>query len=424
MRKSRRWLLLSSLVVILAMVMVSVGTTASKVQIRVSSWDGYLADTWKQVIAEFEKENPNIDVEIGFAEFTTYWQRLMTESLTGTAADVTQNMVGNIIDYAKMKAVKNLAPYVKRDLNMKDYFPVMFDPYYYPLGKTTSPLYAVPFISFDMVMFYNKTIFDKYGVSYPDSATWSWDAFLDAAKKTTKDTNGDGVNEIWGFDANPTHDQIYPWISTAGGRWWDASYKKCMISSPESVNGSQFFFDLISKYKVAPSPANRMQGIVPFMSGQIAMAIDGTWNMEMFRQIKDFGWDIADIPYGKVRGGYSMPGTMAIPATCKHTAEAWKFIKFLIGEKAQVILAQGGYGIPINRAAAATFFDPQKHPAGLKAILNRLGAKNYFWIMNAKASEYRKAYEDEMMLVGLGKKDLKQALDDATVKINKIEAAK
>ena len=52
-------------------------------------------------------------------------------------------------------------------------------------------LYGLPSDFSTIALVYNKDMFDKYGVPYPDD-TWDWDKFLWAAKKFTKDTDGDG----------------------------------------------------------------------------------------------------------------------------------------------------------------------------------------------------------------------------------------
>jgi len=419
MFRSHRWLALIPLCIVFSLLL-TFSASGAKLQLRMSSWDSWQDPCYKILIAEFEKANPDLEIQIEYAEFFKYWQRLMTESLTGTAADITQNMVGVILDYAKMKAVMDLTPLIKKDLKMSDYLPGMFDPYKYPPGKTTARIYGVPFIYFDQVMFYNETLFDEAGIPYPQDSTWQ--SFLDAAKKLTKDTNNDGTPEVWGFDLYPGHDSIYPWISTAGGRFWDKTYKKCQINQPATMEGLQFYVDLILKHKVAPPPGLRMQGINPFMSGRIAMYMDGTWNLGLYQTIKDFKWDIADPPRGKQAGGYGGPGTYAIPSNCKHPKEAWRFLKFLLSKQGQLILGKGGYGIPVQKQAADEFYDRSLPPKHMSVDIAHLGKPGYTWILNNKPMEYRKVFDDTIVEVLLGKKQLKPAMDEAVKQIDTIIA--
>jgi multiple sugar transport system substrate-binding protein len=421
MARTWRLLLLGLLVIILSVILVDSAITSPALTLRLSSWDTPQQELWKKVVAEFEKENPDLKIQLEFADFWAYWQRLMTESMTGTAADITQNMVGTILDYAYKKAVMDLTPFIKRDLNMKDYVPGIFANYQYPMGKKDAPYYGVPFICFNRMLYYNETLFDNYGVVYPQNSTWS--SFLEAAKKLTRDINGDGKIDIWGFDTDPSHDQMLVWIATAGGRFWDDKYEKCLINQPAALKGLQFYVDLVLKHKVAPAPAQRMQGIIPFMSGKIAMVIDGNWVLAPFLTIKEFKWDVANLPRGAREGNIIGPGTFAIPATAKHPEESWRFLKFFLSKKVQIMLGQGGYGIPVHKEAIKEYYDPNMPPKHLPTILANLSKPPSPGTMQShKAMEYRKVFDDALMEVLLGKKPLKQAMDEAAEKIDQVVA--
>ena len=47
-----------------------------------------------------------------------------------------------------------------------------------------------------MIIYYNKKIFDEAGVPYPPTKwteAWTWDEFVNVAKKLTKDKNGNNA---------------------------------------------------------------------------------------------------------------------------------------------------------------------------------------------------------------------------------------
>ena len=72
--------------------------------------------------------------------------------------------------------------------------------------------YAVPKDYDTIALWYNKTLFDEAGISYPDD-TWTWADLKDAAKKLTKD---DGSQ--YGFCAG-LHNQegYYNFVYQNGG---------------------------------------------------------------------------------------------------------------------------------------------------------------------------------------------------------------
>lgn len=70
--------------------------------------------------------------------------------------------------------------------------------------------YAMGAEATPVVLSYNKTLFEQYGVKTPmeyfQEGNWTWDTFRDVALEMTGDTDGDGVNDVYGFG------------------WWDSFY--------------------------------------------------------------------------------------------------------------------------------------------------------------------------------------------------------
>ncbi len=72
-------------------------------------------------------------------------------------------------------------------------------------------MYAFPYAWVTTVLYYNKDMFDKAQLAYPNDK-WTWDDFLSAAKKLTLDTNGDGKTDQWGFWFFGRYAHIEPWL--------------------------------------------------------------------------------------------------------------------------------------------------------------------------------------------------------------------
>jgi multiple sugar transport system substrate-binding protein len=62
-------------------------------------------------------------------------------------------------------------------------------------------LYALPISILTQVMYYNKGIFDKFGVPYPKDGM-TWDKTLELAKKLDREEQG---QQYFGFAASPSH---------------------------------------------------------------------------------------------------------------------------------------------------------------------------------------------------------------------------
>src|SRR5262249_3392264 len=147
------------------------------------------------------------------------------------------------------------------------------------------------------VLYYNKDLFDKAGVKYPDE-TWTWDTLLDAAKELS----GSGQ---FGFNSNSAHTHLDAAIYANGGKVLSDDSNTCLLDNPEPIDTIQWFVDLIQKRKVAPD-ANQARDIglttanAPFSTGKVAMVVDGSWQIANTRDV-GFNWDIALVPGGKVK---------------------------------------------------------------------------------------------------------------------------
>ncbi len=70
---------------------------------------------------------------------------------------------------------------------------------------------------------------------------WTWDLYLEIAHKTTKDTDGDGVNDIWGTGATGWGSEIISndmqYIGEVDGKW------QLTIGSDEGITALQHLYD-------------------------------------------------------------------------------------------------------------------------------------------------------------------------------------
>ncbi len=151
----------------------------------------------KDTVAKFENLNKDIGIKLLHTEHGHYNEKLQTLMVGGTAPDIMYLMDFDLYSYANKNTLLNLQPLVDRDkardLDMSDFFKVLIDTYTYK-----GNIYALPRSWNPFVLYYNKDLFDKSGVSYPDG-TWTWITFLNAAKKLTKDTDQDGFLDEFGF---------------------------------------------------------------------------------------------------------------------------------------------------------------------------------------------------------------------------------
>lgn len=91
-----------------------------------------------------------------------------------------------------------------------------FDPTVLAMFRSGAGIYAFPRGFTPLVVVYNRDLLDRAGIAVP-AADWTWDDFLRAARRLTRDRDGDGRLDQWGvaFDRRPA---IWiPWIWSGGG---------------------------------------------------------------------------------------------------------------------------------------------------------------------------------------------------------------
>jgi len=378
------WIMAGLLLVLGAFGLTACGKKGGNSTIKISSW-GDLQENQILVdlIAQFEKENPKIKVELTRIPFGEYTTKLLTQIAAGSAPDVIFTETNNFVDLYLRNAFEPLNGFIEADkFNTSDYYPQILDRFtadgkVYAIPRDTAPICCV---------YYNKKAFDEAKIAYP-SDDWSWDEFLAAGQKLVqKDATGKVTR--WAFIDDWT--MIEPWIYSAGGNMADDVKKptKWVLAEDAGfVRGVQFRADLMHKYKVMPPPSamSAMGGMGTsdmFVNGTGAMFLSGIWKTPTFRQITAFKWDVAMFPKGSGPTGVRAFGTggsgYGILATSTHKQEAWQLIKYIAGEAGAKRLAATGLAQPAmqNIAAGPEFLDG-KDPQNKKMLLEAVKYVRY-----------------------------------------------
>ena len=86
-----------------------------------------------------------------------------------------------------------------------------------------------------MALYYNKDLFDEYGVGSPDG-TWDHDDYLDVMKRFTRDRDGGGQTGLWGNMLTISWDRIQMHVNGWGGHFADPDDStRCRRCEPETM---------------------------------------------------------------------------------------------------------------------------------------------------------------------------------------------
>lgn len=419
----KKFLLISTLMLLLIVSVVSIGKS---VTIRYWMWDPSIKAKEQALISAFEKSHPNIKVELTTMEPKNYWPKLSAMSAAKSLPDVFNMSSGYVEGWSSAGLLYRLNDFVAQ-LDSSKYFPKL-------LAVTTynGNTYAFPFAWVTTVLYYNKDMFDEAGLAYPTD-DWTWFDFLNAAIRLTKDKNGDGKIDQWGYWFYGRYAHVEPWIYQNGGRLLNED-KTRFDPDANAMETLKFLTDLVLKYKVAPSKKSmtgvRQQDVFPL--GMAAMWTDGSWNTENARNIVKgkFRWGIARVPRGPHWTHditYAWPDSISISAFTKHPEEAWELVKFLTGPAVPVNLFMAGK-VPSYKPTAYSeeWLQKDKQPGNMDLIL-KLGNNPVRTSFTKGWSEWRGYGGAEGMglngaidKVVNGEEDLYKAIFDSTIYVNKV----
>ncbi|MDF2648871.1 MAG: extracellular solute-binding protein family 1, partial [Paenibacillus sp.] len=176
---------------------VTAAPSNEKVKLTYFSWDPSQEKVLNDLIVKFNQENPNIEVSMQSYKPADYWPKISAMAAAGNAPDVFDMSSGFVDEWASKGLLYNVQKLVDSDIKTDDYYTSVFKAVRYP-DKEKGDMYAFPYAWVTTVLYYNKEMFDKAKLAYPNDK-WTWDDFLGASKKLTLDTNGDSKIDQWGF---------------------------------------------------------------------------------------------------------------------------------------------------------------------------------------------------------------------------------
>jgi multiple sugar transport system substrate-binding protein len=238
-----------------------------------------------------------------------------------------------------------LGPYVQQDLDQATIDE--WDPAQYKALSTRDGLqFGLPKYHGALALYYNKDLFDKYGVDYPDD-TWDHDDYQAAMKSLTRDQNGNGQTDLWGSLLDVSWERIQVHVNGWGGHFVDPDDPAaCRMADPEALAAMEWLRSRMWDDQVMATPLDvqNMETRQAFASGRVAMVEDGSWALKDILAGSSFRVGVAPFPAGPVRRvTLATTDGFGIYAGTKHPEAAWELVKFLIGKEYGLAMARANF---------------------------------------------------------------------------------
>jgi len=254
---------------------------ASSAKIHLTMWQqwggGHEEQELQTVIDKYEKLHPNVTIT---QTPVTNDAKILASIVGGDPPDIVD--LGTSLEigaWASQGAIEPLGSMISADhLNLGVFNQTALDGM-----KVNGQLYALPFMSFDAALLYNKKLFAAAGLKPPTTL-----AQLDTdAAKLTKQTKSGTITQMGFVPDYPGPDQgqtcpleTYGWLF--GGSWTNSKGTPTPASAANiaALEWEQSFYKKFGAQNVTnfiSSAGAYLTGGDPFESGKMAMMFDGPW---------------------------------------------------------------------------------------------------------------------------------------------------
>lgn len=308
-------------------------------------------------------------------------------------------------------------------------------------------LYALPTSFNSQVMFYNKDLFDQYGVPYPtDQMTWT--DFINLAKQFPVDSNPKervfGLKIGWSRDLN----ELVNLLATADGlQQFDPETLQMTIDTPawaaliEQAQGllksdSLFFDDMqySGEYFDVDTNGNYdWYSTEPFFSGRLAMRLESNYYIGQIEQAQSYAkdpesivqnWDMVTAPVNSTNpevSNYSnYYNLFAINANSTNSKAAWDFIAYVTGDDYARVKSKVSYGgLPIRSQYIESDTD-KNYAAFYKLKPSNANVVDYNKVPQVFSYEFYSIMSEKLIKVNENEMTIADALAELQIKGNEL----
>ena len=310
-------------------------------------------NAYQEAIKAFSAEHSTITVNPTFAAWSGWEDTMSTKFAGGVAEDVCQINWNWLYNYSG-----NGQTFL--DLNsVTDYLDMsQWDDAKLGACNVANAQQCAPISMTGRIFYWNKTTFDKAGISFPTTLDE-----LMAAGKTFQEKLGD--------DYYPLHLGAYDRMilmvfyleSKYGKDWADPITSTLNYTEDEIAEGLSFIKSLVDGHVIMPLPTyygangdGATHQSNEWITGKIAGIFE--WDSAATKYSSALDDDNKDgftvgeeIKFGDYNGGFSKVSMgLAITKTCEHVAEAATLIQFLLNEEKGASIMGSECGIPASKA--------------------------------------------------------------------------
>jgi multiple sugar transport system substrate-binding protein len=239
-----------------------------------------------------------------------------------------------------------------------------------------------------LAVYYNRTLFEKYGVALPKTG-WTWNDLLTTATAMTRDAAGGVIRgtetegaaqrpAVHGLGIEPSIIRLAPFVWSNGGEIVDDPDRptRLTLDGPAAREALKNLVDLRLAYGVVPTDeeVESEDDESRFANGRLAMLLSSRRSTTTFRSITGFEWDVAPLPVYRQPAGILHSDAYCMTRGGENKQAAWNFLEYAISAEGQRIIAATGRTVPshVEVANSPAFLGPAQPPRSAKVFLDAI----------------------------------------------------
>jgi len=287
---------------------------------------GPLGEVLNSMIDEFNAEHPSWFIKSeSMGSYDALKQKLLASIVAHNQPDMAQSYeawISTLLGGDALVDLGELDPSFKNELD--DFFPVFIKDSIYD-GR----LMSLPFNKSVPIIYYNKDLFRRAGLD-PEEPPQTWEEFARVARQLTRDLNGDGKPDLWGFEFTDHATLFECLLIQNGGELFDRESRTMLFNSPEGVEALQYLVDLVRKDRAADFYLAGYQHQVDFAAEKVAMIVASCVSRTFMAKQLKFDWGLAPLLRKKQQGAMVYGTNIIIfsRSSLEKQHVAWEFIKW------------------------------------------------------------------------------------------------
>ncbi|WP_327320777.1 ABC transporter substrate-binding protein [Streptomyces sp. NBC_01235] len=316
---------------------------------------------WDQLVKAYEKDHPGVTVDVTVYSWNDVDAKVKAMVDAGRAPDMAQ--IGAYADYAAEDLLYKVGDVLSIPVEA-DFVSQLAG-----AGEVRGVQYGMPFASSTRLLFYNKTLFAKAGLTPP--TTW---AELAKDAKALKD---EGVKYPYALPLGPEEAQAetLQWLLSGGGGYTQ-TVSSYTLDSAENVDTFDWLKNqLVGKDltgPVAPGKLNRAAAFSAFAAGDVGM-LNG--HPSLMKTAKSKGVKFGMVPMPGVAGPSKVSMGVADWMTAfkqnGHAEQIGDFLDFVYSEKNVLAFSREYDLLPVTNSASLVM-GAAKEDAALQPFLEEL----------------------------------------------------